>query len=102
LWSLRPHTLWIAALKHHYLESPIAKARLRPAYLYLARRPGDTSARALVTQSGDVIDFAADDRAIGMEIPSPATATIQSVNEALRLVSYPPILAEDLKPLRAA
>lgn len=89
-------------MKHHYLEVTYRQGKAQAAYLYIARRPGDISARTLVTQTGYVIDFAPDGRAIGIEIPSPATATIQSVNDALRLANHPPILAEDLKPLRAA
>ncbi len=34
-------------MKHHYLEITYRQGKAQAAYLYLARRPGDTSARTL-------------------------------------------------------
>ncbi len=52
--------------------------------------------------SGLVIDFAADGRAIGVEIPSPTKTTTAEINEALAAAQQELATAEELSPLQAA
>ncbi len=85
-----------------YLEVTFRGGRPLAAYLYLSRRAGDFAARTKRTPSGLVIDFAADGRAIGIEMTSPSRVTLEAVNEALSIAQQPPVRAEDLAPLRAA
>lgn len=84
------------------MEITYRRGRPQAAYLYLARRPGDIAVRTLVTPDGLVIDFASDGRAMGIEIPSPASGTLDAVNAALALAKQPPMRREDLAPLLAA
>lgn len=85
-----------------YLEMTYRKGTAQAAYLYLPRRAGDASVRTVVTARGLVVDFAADGRAIGIEIPSPSAGTRDAVNEALEHAGQPPIEPADLAPLRVA
>jgi len=85
-----------------YLEITYRKGKPFAAYLFLPRRPDDRSARTERFSEVLVIDFAADGRAIGIEIVHPQIVTPQEINEALAKVNQPPLPAEDFAPLKAA
>jgi hypothetical protein len=89
-------------MKHPFLEVTYRKGKPLAAYLYLARQPGDTSFRTCQFEPGLVIDYAADGRAIGVEITSPSRVSVESVNRALAAANQQPVTATDLIPLVAA
>lgn len=88
--------------KHRFLEVTYRQGKPMAAYLYLPRQPGDISCRTQQFDPGILIDFAADGRAIGVEITSPRTVTVERVNRALASANQEPIVATDLAPLLAA
>ena len=85
-----------------FLEVTFRKGKPIAAYLYLT---DDTSARSHRTkQSGPglVLDYGEADELIGIEITSPAKATLESVNEVLRNHRLQPVADSELSPLQAA
>ena len=68
----------------------------------MPRKTGDRSARTERREAGLLIDYAADGRAIGIEITAPTKVTLTSLNEALAVANQPPATANDLAPLLAA
>lgn len=89
-------------MQDHYLEITYRKGRPIAAYLYLSRREGDRSARSSEAGKGIVVDFAADDRPIGIEIVSPMTVKPDAINGVLASFGMAPLTSEDLRPLVAA
>lgn len=85
-----------------YLEVTFRKGKPMAAYLYLPRRPGDRSVRTRRVPPGLVIDFAADGRAIGVEITAPSRITVTALNRVLRAIGGIPVTRHDLAPLSAA
>ena len=85
-----------------YLEVTYRKGRPLAAYFYLPRRDGDTAARSEATENGLVVDFAADGRAIGIEVLSPATLTLDALNRTLSALRQPAASGRDLQPLAPA
>jgi len=72
------------------------------AYLYMPRKPGEKSARSRQVSPGYVVDFAADGRAIGLEMLDPDHVTLESINRILDQVGAGPITESDLAPLKVA
>jgi len=89
-------------MKHRYLEVTFRNGKLMAAYLYLPRRPGDVSVRTERQADGLLIDFAADGRAIGIEIAAPSRLSLDTLNDALAAVNQDPATAAELGPLAAA
>ena len=89
-------------MKHRYLEVTFRNGKLMAAYLYLPRRPGDVSVRTERQAEGLLIDFAADGRAIGVEIAAPSRVSLDTLNHALAAVNQEPATADELGPLAAA
>jgi len=85
-------------MKKSYLEVTYRNGKPLAAYLYLPRQPGDKSVRTEKRQGGIVVDYAADDRPIGIEITSPTSASLGAINEIVSLVDEPAQPA-DLAPL---
>jgi len=85
-----------------YLEVSYRKGKPFAAYLFLARRADDRSARTERFGESLVIDFAADGRAIGIEIVNPQLVTETEVNAALARIKQPALPREEFAPLRAA
>ena len=85
-----------------YLQVTYRKGRPLAAYLYLPRKVGDKSARSVPCDGGLVLDFAADGRAIGVEITAPTATTLESLNRALVQAQIEPVSAEEISPLLAA
>jgi hypothetical protein len=89
-------------MKHSYLEVTYRKGRALAAYFYLPRRADDKSVRTEQVHGGLVVDFAADGRPIGIEIPSPSRFDLSALNGALVRLGHEPVRPEDLSPLVAA
>jgi uncharacterized protein YuzE len=89
-------------MRHRYLEVTFRNGKPLAAYFYLPRNPGDVSVRTVQQGGGLLIDFAADGRAIGIEITSPSRLSLEALNRALASVSQDPATAEELRPLAAA
>lgn len=88
-------------MKHSYLEVTFRKGRPLAAYYYLPRREGDRSSRTEAADGGLVVDFAADGRAIGIEITSPSRLELAGLNRLLQRLGQPPVASSDLAPLAA-
>jgi len=69
--------------------------------MYLPRLLGSASVRTEKRPGGMVIDFAADGRAIGIELLSPETASLQQINEVLAQLHESPATQEEVAPLAA-
>ena len=89
-------------MNHRYLEVTYRNGKPLAAYLYLSRNPGDASVRTVKKGGGLLIDFAADGRAIGIEITAPSRVSLESLNQALATVDQDPATADELGPLAAA
>lgn len=88
-------------MSSRYLEVTYRRGAPIAAYFYLPRRPGDISARSVVGESGLVTDYAADGRAIGIEITSPGVLTLPSFNAALTAAQQPLAAPDEIAPLLA-
>ena len=58
------------------LEVSASGGRVLAGYLTFGRRPGDSSARTAQPEPGIAVDYAADGRAIGLEITAPSKVTL--------------------------
>lgn len=89
-------------MKQRYLEVTFRNGQPLAGYLYLPRKPGDTSARTTGQAESLLIDFAADGRAIGIEIAAPGKVSLEVLNHALATVNQDPVTADEMGPLAAA
>lgn len=89
-------------MKPRFLEITYRSGKPLAAYLYLPRQPGDVSSRTARADVGLVIDFAADDRPIGVEITAPARFTLAALNDALTKLQQAPATPDEVAPLLAA
>lgn len=89
-------------MKHSYLEVTYRKGRPLAAYYYLPRQDGDTSVRAEKVSGGLVVDYAADGRAIGIEITAPSRLELDQLNALLSALGFESVAPQDLAPLAAA
>lgn len=89
-------------MKHSYLEVTYRKGKPLAAYYYLPRQDGDRSARTERVAGGLLVDFTAEGRPIGIEIPSPARFDIRLLNETLVRLGQQEVRPEDMSPLVAA
>jgi hypothetical protein len=90
------------AMKNRYLEVTFRDGKPIAAYLYLPRQAGDVSARTERRESGLIIDFAADGRAIGIEITAPTRLSRAALDRVLAELHAEPATASELAPLLAA
>ena len=88
-------------MRDRYLEVTYRHGKPLAAYLYLPRNPGDVSSRTVKHAEGLLIDFAADGRAIGIEITAPSHISLEALNRALAAANQAPATADDLGPLAA-
>lgn len=88
-------------MKQRYLEVTFRNGKPVAAYLYLPRRDGEGSVRTEKRSGGMVIDYAADGRAIGIEILSPATISLANLNAVLDAIHAEPATREEFAPLAA-
>ena len=89
-------------MKDSYLEVTFHHGRPMAAYLYLPRQPEERSCRSQRVEPGLVIDFAADGRAIGIEITAPGRVSLADINRVLADQGLSPLTHTDLAPLKAA
>lgn len=85
-----------------YLQVTFRKGKPLAGYYYLPRRPGDVSARSEKFAEGMIVDYAADNRPIGIEFTSPSRINLADVNRVLALLHAEPASPADLAPLAAA
>lgn len=88
-------------MKQSYLEVTYRRGRPLSAYYYLPRQDGDRSVRTERVEGGLLVDFAADGRPIGIEIPSPVRFDVRDLNAALARLGLELARPEDLAPLVA-
>jgi hypothetical protein len=74
-------------MREPYLEVTYRKGKPLAAYLYLPRRLGDVSARVESRGDGYLVDWTAEGRPIGIEMPSPSLFSAGKLTEILSKVS---------------
>jgi len=84
-----------------YLEITYRDGKPFAAYLYLARQPGDRSART-ERRGAFLIDFNREGRAIGIEFVTMGRINVEAVNRLLADLNQAALPASDLAPLTAA
>ena len=89
-------------MQEPYLEVTYRHGRVVAAYYYLPRQSADLSVRTERVDGGLLVDYAADDRPIGVEITSPSSLDLARLNELLVRLGQSPATPEDLAPLVAA
>lgn len=89
-------------MKNRYLEVTYRDGRPLAAYLYLPRHSGDTSVRTSRCDDGLLIDFAADDRAIGIEITAPGKVSLAMLNRVLKSIHEEPATPSEMSPVAVA
>jgi hypothetical protein len=82
-----------------HLEITYRKGRALAAYYYLSRQGEERSVRVEKILDGILVDFAADGRAIGIEIASPGHFDVTRLNEALVSIGLAPVPPEEFAPL---
>lgn len=85
-----------------YLEVTYRDGAPLAAYLYLARREGDTCARTEKVADGLIVDFDEDDQPIGVEITEPSLIETDVVNDVLERLGLARLSPEELAPVRDA
>ncbi len=85
-----------------YLEVTFRRGKPFAAYLYLPRRPDDRSVRTEERGPGYLVDWTADGRPLGIELPSPAAVTLEGLNGVLTDLHLAPLTSEEVSPLAAA
>jgi uncharacterized protein YuzE len=90
------------AMKERYLEVTFRRGKPVGAYLYLPRISGETSVRTERREQGLLVDYAADGRAIGIEITAPNQVTLAAINQALAALAEEPATSEELAPVAGA
>jgi len=86
-------------MKRSYLEVTYRNGKPMAGYLYLPRQADDTSVRTEKLEHGLIVDYASDGRPIGIEITSPAHASLSVMNRIIGSVDEP-AEPRDLAPLR--
>ena len=85
-----------------YLEVTFRDGTTVAAYLYFPRRSGEKSVRTERRECGMVVDFADNDRPIGIEITAPEALSLDVLNRALIALNQEPATAQEIAPLAAA
>lgn len=88
-------------MKEPYLEVTFRHGRALAAYYYLPRPAGQKSVRTKRVEPGLIVDYAADGRAIGIEITAPSKLSLGALNAVLDKVGHDRASATDLAPLIA-
>jgi hypothetical protein len=89
-------------MSHRYLEITFRLGKPLAAYLYLPRQADDRSVRVEPHGRGYLVDWTADGRPIGIEMPSPAVVTLTGLNDVLAELRLAPLAPEEVSPLVAA
>lgn len=88
-------------MRDRYLEVTYRKGQPLAAYLRLNRVADGKVRRTRRFEPGLVVDFGANDVALGIEITAPAAVTIANLNQVLHELGLDPIDVADLAPLAA-
>ena len=88
-------------MKDRYLEVTYRKGKPLAAYLYLARPTGAKSVRTKEAAPGILVDFAASEEPIGLEITAPTLVTADDINSVLAQLGLSKIPPEELAGLQA-
>lgn len=89
-------------MKEPYLEVTFRHGRPIAAYYYLPRETTQKSVRTRRVEPGFIIDFTAEDQAIGIEITAPTKTTLAGLNAILTELGERPASEVDLAPVLAA
>lgn len=89
-------------MKERYLEVTFRNGKPFAAYLYLPRQNGEKSVRSEEAGHGMVIDYAPNDRPIGIELTAPNQITLDRLNAVLKRLNLPLMKNDELAPLAAA
>lgn len=84
-----------------YLEMTYRHGKALAGYLYLPRIEGDRVQRSRKAAPGLVVDYAPDDRPIGVEITAPSAVSIEAINNLLAELHQETLDKEELAPLLA-
>jgi len=84
------------------LQVTYRKGRPSAAYIYLDRPLGVRSARNAELSPGIVVDFASDDRPLGLEIVDPESVTIADILAVFDRLHVARPDVRELAPLKAA
>jgi hypothetical protein len=86
-------------MKHRFLEITYRRGKPLAAHLYLPRQQGDKSSRSERHATGLVVDYTADNRAMGVEITAPSTVSLLEINSALAAAGHEPVIPDEVAPL---
>jgi hypothetical protein len=89
-------------MKEPYLEVTFRHGRPIAAYYYLPRETHQKSVRTRRVEPGFIIDFSAEDLAIGIEITAPTMISLAGLNAILLELGHAPASEADLAPVLAA
>ena len=89
-------------MKSAYLNVTYRHGRPIAAYYHLPRRAGDVAVKTTPVGGGLLVDYAVDDRPIGIEITEPTLLDPVDFDRLLSSLGYEPAAREDLAPLVAA
>lgn len=84
-----------------YLELTYRHGKPFAGYLHLPRKEGDRVVRSRKAAAELVVDYAADGRAIGIEIISPSAISPDDINKLLAELDQQAMGADELAPLLA-
>ena len=84
------------------LQITYRKGKPFAAYIYLARRPGQKSARTEAITQDLLIDYAKDDTPLGIEIVSPGYVSLDEIQRVFDHLGLGRPEPADLEPLKAA
>ena len=89
-------------MKSAYLNVTYRRGRPIAAYYHLPRRAGDVAVKTTQAGGGLLVDYAVDDRPIGIEITEPTLLDPVEFDRLLSSLGSQPAAREDLAPLVAA
>ena len=89
-------------MQMRYLQVSYRGGKPLAAYLYLPRQTADKSARVERREQGLLVDYAADDRPIGIEITAPTKVSVGLINQILTDLNQQAATADELAPLLSA
>jgi len=85
------------------LQVTYRKGRPFAAYLHLSHATGEKSAKTVPSPDGLlVVDYAANEQPIGVEITAPLAVSLERLNSLLADLGEPPLPERDYLPVRAA
>ena len=85
------------------LQVTYRKGRPFAAYLHLSHATGEKSAKMVPSPDGLlVVDYAANEQPIGVEITAPLAVSFERLNSLLAELGEPPLSEQDYLPVRVA